>query len=187
MLFTKLQRVCSRGGSQKHVQPFSVHLRPECVYPARQVLQSVLTQKGATIGGRHVAKGVAELLPGLVERVGESNIRMKEAALEAVRQLAALPESGILHMTSHIVKCAELHFLWVDNIVSLSPKVMGCSMQTAVMTMTVTITNMCSAGRCVPEKKMRVKHEFRARACGRPRAVQWKWRCIQLTWSCADT
>lgn len=69
----------------------------------------MLTQKGALIGGRNVAKGVAELLPSLVERVGESNVRLKEAALEAVRQLAALPESGLLHMTAVIVKCVALH------------------------------------------------------------------------------
>lgn len=79
------------------------------VNPFLQVLQAVLTQKGALIGARNVAKGVAELLPSLVERVGESNVRLKEAATEAVRQLAALPESGLANMTAVIVKCVALH------------------------------------------------------------------------------
>lgn len=69
------------------------------------MLRAALAAKGGAIGGREVARGVAELLPALVERAGESNARLKDAALEAVRQLAGLPESGLSHMTAVIVKC----------------------------------------------------------------------------------
>lgn len=71
------------------------------------MLRAVLAARGATIGSRELSKGVSELLPALVERAGESNSRLKDAALEAVRQLAALPEAGLKHMTTVIVKCAS--------------------------------------------------------------------------------
>ena len=71
-----------------------------------QVLRAALAARGAIIGSRELSKGVSELLPALVERAGESNSRLKDAALEAVRQLAALPEAGLKHMTAAIVKCA---------------------------------------------------------------------------------
>ena len=69
-----------------------------------QVLRISLLHKGTVIGGREVAKGVAELLPALMDRVGDSNARLRDAAAEAVMQLAATPDAGLGQMTSIIVK-----------------------------------------------------------------------------------
>ena len=45
-------------------------------------------------------------ITGLLERVGDTNARVKDAAAEAVQHLATVPAAGLTQATGLIIKCA---------------------------------------------------------------------------------
>eukprot|EP00898_Chlorokybus_atmophyticus_P007173 jgi/Chlat1/7457/Chrsp6S07499 len=73
-------------------------------HDALQVLSSLVTTFASDVGPRDLPLSVSEIIPALVERTGDSNARMRDAAAVVLLQIAACREIGIGVMIGQIFK-----------------------------------------------------------------------------------
>lgn len=76
----------------------------EAVWGGRQVVQLVMTQHAAA-AGRDASRMAQEVLPALIDRCGDPNLRNRKAALETVAHMASVPEAALATHTHIFVRC----------------------------------------------------------------------------------
>lgn len=68
------------------------------------MVQLVMTQHAAA-AGRDASRMAQEVLPALIDRCGDTNLRNKKAALETVAHMASVPEAALASHTHIFVRC----------------------------------------------------------------------------------
>jgi hypothetical protein len=64
------------------------------------------------VGPKDISSATEMVLPLLIDKLGDTNVRMREAAREMIMFLVSVPDAGLRHTTSQFTKPVKSQAAW---------------------------------------------------------------------------